>query len=213
MQNDCRSAFFYCANFTFAVSLSRIINKCQSSNHNNMRIQPLFCSMLLFCLTTIPVFSQKIKNETELRLGAGFGTTQIVFIEATNGIKIGLVSIGAGVGVHSFDYPSFDKWDSLGTDTHILIPVFFNLQSNFIRGEISPLVSLGIGYSFNASDGFAGYGTYINMETGLSLEVIDDFFVSFRAGYVMQSTQETNNMATRERHYAGSPMFRVSFAF
>ncbi len=93
------------------------------------------------------------------------------------------------------------------------MPVFLNIQSNFTRGETSPFASCGFGYSFNISDGFAKYGRYINPEIGLSLEVSDGFFISFRAGYIMQSTQESNNMVNRERHYAGCPTFRVGFAF
>jgi len=167
---------------------------------------------LFFCFTTVFAFSQTVRNETELRLGTGLGGTWLTF-EAMNGFKFGLFSVSAGVGLHAFGYPSFDEYDFKNTTTRTLIPVFINLKSDLMRGEIVPFLSCAIGYSFNAGNGFSGYGAYINPEVGLSFEVIDNFSLNFSLGYGLQSTQEMNNYVSKERHYAGGITFRTGFSF
>jgi len=67
-----------------------------------------------------------------------------------------------------------------------LIPVFADFRANFINNKISPYLSLGVGYSFDATNDFREVGFLINPTVGVSIKVSDKSAMNVGLGYEMQ---------------------------
>ena len=67
-----------------------------------------------------------------------------------------------------------------------LFPVFADLRSTFVYDEVLPYLSLGLGYSFDATNNFEGVGFLLNPRLGLSFKVADKYALNFGLGYEMQ---------------------------
>ena len=85
-------------------------------------------------------------------------------------------SFGLGVGLRYYY-----------EDNEALIPVFANLRLNFLDKKISPYLSIGVGYSFNATDRFKGVGFLFNPTAGVSINISNKFAVNVGVGYEMQT--------------------------
>ena len=87
-------------------------------------------------------------------------------------------SLGFGTGLRFY----FDE-------DAAVIPVFADFRANFIDNKISPYLSLGIGYSFDATNGFEGVGFLLNPTVGVSFMVSDKSAINVGLGYEMQRTE------------------------
>ena len=84
-------------------------------------------------------------------------------------------SLGIGVGLRYY----FDTEAAL-------IPIFADFRANFIDNPISPYLSLGIGYSFDATNSFESVGLLLDPTVGVSFKISDKSAFIVGLGYEMQ---------------------------
>jgi hypothetical protein len=114
----------------------------------------------------------------------GYGMDRLK-LNIINGYQINpYFSLGFGTGLRYY----FDEKVPL-------IPVFADFRANFIDNKISPYLSLGVGYSFNASDSFKGVGFLLNPKIGVSFKVSKKSAINFGLGYEMQRVITKNSGA------------------
>jgi len=68
----------------------------------------------------------------------------------------------------------------------ILIPVFVHFRTSFIDKIVSPYLSLGVGYSFDATNDFNGVGFLLNPAIGVRFKVSGKTALHVGVGYEMQ---------------------------
>jgi hypothetical protein len=117
----------------------------------------------------------------------------------------GIVELGyqIGTGDYGMDRSKFNiingyqinPYSSLGFGTGLryyfdaevaVIPVFADFRTNFFDNKISPYLSLGVGYSFDATNDFEGVGFLLNPTLGVSFKVSDKYALNVGIGYEMQ---------------------------
>lgn len=123
----------------------------------------------------------------------------------------GIVELGYQIGTGDYGMDRFklniingyqvNPYFSLGLGTGLryyfdaealLIPVFADFRANFINNKISPYLSLGVGYSLNATDDFEGIGFLLNPTVGVSFKVSDKSAMNVALGYEMQKMEFYN---------------------
>lgn len=67
-----------------------------------------------------------------------------------------------------------------------LIPIFADFRANFIDSNLSPYLSLGVGYSFDATNRFEDVGFLLNPTVGVSFMVSEKSAMNVGIGYEMQ---------------------------
>lgn len=68
----------------------------------------------------------------------------------------------------------------------VLLPVFADLRTNFIDNIVSPYLSLGIGYSFDATNNFESVGFLLNPAMGVRFMISENAAMTVGLGYEMQ---------------------------
>ena len=128
--------------------------------------------------------------ELGYQIGAGnFGMDRLK-LNIINGYQINpYFSLGFGTGLRYY----FDA-------DAVLIPAFANFRTNFIDNKTSPYLSLGLGYSFDATNGFNGAGIFLNPTVGVSFMISDKSAVNVGLGYEMQ----------KMKYYSGSYYYNVT---
>jgi len=100
-------------------------------------------------------------------------------LDIINGYQINpYFSLGIGIGLRYY----FDR-------EKVLMPLFADFRVNFINKNVSPYLSLGLGYSFDATNGFEGFesvGFLLNPTVGVSFKISDKSSVNVGLGYEMQ---------------------------
>lgn len=86
-------------------------------------------------------------------------------------------SLGLGTGVRYY----YDSYSEL-----TMVPVFADFRVNFINRKVSPYISAGVGYSFNATDDFAGAGMYFDSTLGVRFMVSKKSALNIGFGYELQ---------------------------
>ena len=72
-------------------------------------------------------------------------------------------------------------------DDTVLVPVFADFRGNLpLESKVSPYLSLGIGYSFDATESFEGVGFMLNPTVGINFKVTDKSAMNIGLGYEMQ---------------------------
>lgn len=118
---------------------------------------------------------------------------------------IGIVQLGYQIGVGDYGMDrlklniingyQLNPYFSLGIGTGlryyfdaeaVLIPFFADFRANFINKKVSPYLSLGMGYSFDATYNFKGIGFLLNPAVGVSFKVSGKSAVNIGLGYEMQ---------------------------
>lgn len=124
--------------------------------------------------------------------------------EVKSGYK-GIVEMGYQIGVGDYGMDrlklniingyQINPYFSLGFGTGLryyfdvdaaVIPVFADFRANFLEKKVSPYLSIGIGYSFDATDGFNSIGFLLNPTVGVSFKVSDKSALNVGIGYEMQ---------------------------
>lgn len=114
--------------------------------------------------------------ELGYQIGAGYYGMDRLKLNIINGYQINpYFSLGFGTGLRYY----FDAEAAL-------IPVFADFRANFMNNKISPYLSLGVGYSFDATNDFAGVGFLLNPTVGVSFKVSDKSAMNVGLGYEMQ---------------------------
>jgi hypothetical protein len=85
------------------------------------------------------------------------------------------LTLGFGTGVRY--YPDVEA---------ALIPVFFDLRTCFVNKKISPYISVGAGYSFDATNNFQGVGLMLSPNLGVDIKISEKSSLCFGAGYELQ---------------------------
>ena len=120
--------------------------------------------------------------ELGYQIGTGDYGMDRLKLDIINGYQINpYFSLGFGTGLRYY----FDAEAAV-------IPVFADFRTNFINNKIfidnriSPYLSLGIGYSLNATNNFEGVGLFLNPTVGVSIMVSDKSALNVGIGYEMQ---------------------------
>ncbi|WP_016777578.1 hypothetical protein [Anaerophaga thermohalophila] len=71
-------------------------------------------------------------------------------------------------------------------DNAMVVPFFADFRTYFMDRNFSPNIGIGIGYSFEASEGFEGLGLLFNPSVGVDFEVGNDLFMNVGMAYEMQ---------------------------
>ena len=85
-------------------------------------------------------------------------------------------SLGLGIGARN--YYDFNA--------PVLVPIFADFRGNFIDKSVSPYLSLGVGYSFDATDSFGSVGFFLNPTAGVTIMIHRKHSLNFGVGYEMQ---------------------------
>jgi len=114
--------------------------------------------------------------ELGYQIGTGDYGMDRLKLNIINGYQINpYFSLGFGTGLRYY----FDAKAAL-------IPVFADFRANFINNKVSPYLSLGVGYSFDATNDFEGVGFLLNQTVGVSFKVSDKSAMNVGLGYEMQ---------------------------
>lgn len=114
--------------------------------------------------------------ELGYQIGTGDYGMDRLKLNIINGYQINpYFSLGFGTGLRYY----FDAEAAL-------IPLFADFRANFIDNKISPYLSLGVGYSFDATNDFEGVGFLLNPTVGVSFKVSDKSAMNVGLGYEMQ---------------------------
>lgn len=130
-------------------------------------------------------------------IGVGdYGTNRLKF-NVINGYQFNpYFSVGIGTGFRYYEYYGYYGYSEGEEDTW-LIPFFADLRANFVDGPISPYLSVGIGYSFNASDDFKGAGFIFNPVVGINFKITEKQSMHIGLGFELQ------NMGKLKRYSGG----------
>lgn len=114
--------------------------------------------------------------ELGYQIGTGDYGMDRLKLNIINGCQINpYFSLGVGTGLRYY----FDA-------DAAVIPVFADFRANFIDNKISPYLSLGVGYSFDATNDFEPVGFLLNPTVGISFKVSDKSAMNVGLGYEMQ---------------------------
>lgn len=111
-----------------------------------------------------------------------YGFSDRLKLNIINGYQVNpFFSVGLGTGL---------RYYSKGSD--VLIPVFADLRTNLTDKKISPFLSLGIGYSFDASNQFKGTGVIFNPSAGVTFKVSEKSSLNVGIDYEIQNVNFSN---------------------
>ena len=97
-------------------------------------------------------------------------------------------SLGLGIGARNY----YDL------NAPVLVPIFADFRANFIDNLTSPYLSLGVGYSFDATNSFESMGFYLNPTLGVTIMIHRNHSINVGVGYEMQ---RLNFFVTDWRNY------------
>lgn len=213
----------------FAICIGINTSNAQTRLWNNSTDRTSDTSKLAYQNEDIKLFAQNQINEV------------IEYPENSSGIESGYQGIiEMGYHIARSDYgPRFalniingyqvNRYFSLGIGTGLryyfdsdrpLIPAFLDMRGGLFDRNISPYVSLGIGYAFNAGNNFEGTGALINSLIGIRFIVSDKSALNIGIGYEMQKLDESfeiqlssapNNYATPQ--YANAISIHIGISF
>ena len=115
-----------------------------------------------------------------VELGYQFGTGDY----GMNRLKLNIInayqinpnfSVGIGTGIRYYLDPNTT-----------VVPLFADFRANLSKKSISPYCSLGVGYSFDASNNFDGVGFLVNPTVGASFMISEKTAINVGLGYEIQ---------------------------
>lgn len=167
----------------------------------------------LFILTAAAIFcvtaaSAQIHYQGEVSLGAALGAGENGFnklaFETVHGVRINPY-LFCGVGVGLQDY--VDTGEGVSALT---IPVFANVKGYLLDRDVTPFLSVDLGYGIGAGNYFSGYGGFYASPTlGCQVKVCDRFGLNFGIGYQAQMFSEEG----MDSITSSSFVFKVGFNF
>ena len=117
------------------------------------------------------------------QIGVGDFGMERLELNMINGGQINpYFSLGVGAGVRYY----FNAKEGIGGEYGIAVPLFADVKINFVDDSISPYLSCGIGYSFDARDDFKGLGLYLKPTVGMSFKTSKKSALLIGVGYEIQ---------------------------
>ena len=114
--------------------------------------------------------------EIGYEIGTSDFNTDRLKLNIINGYQINpYFSAGFGTGLRYY----FDAKAAL-------IPVFADFRANFIDDNVSPYLSLSVGYSFDATNSFKDVGFLLNPTVGVSFMISEKSAMNIGLGYEIQ---------------------------
>lgn len=114
--------------------------------------------------------------ELGYQIGTGDYGMDRLKLNIINGYQLNpYFSLGLGTGLRYY----FDAEAAL-------IPIFADFRANFMDNNVSPYLSIGVGYSFDATNSFEGVGFLLNPTIGVSFKVSEKSAMNVGLGYEMQ---------------------------
>lgn len=118
----------------------------------------------------------KSKFELGYQIGSGdFGMDRLKLNVLTYYSVSNSFSIGYGIGLRYY----FDA-------EALLLPILADFNVNFKGDNVSPFLSLGVGYSLDATDSLEGIGFLLNPRFGVNFNTSGKSILSLSVGYEMQ---------------------------
>jgi len=115
-------------------------------------------------------------------------------------------SLGFGAGLRS-----------LNNKPDILLPLFADFRVTFINKKVSPYMSLGTGYSFNATNSFFGYGFLLSPTIGVRFGTINNTAINVGFSYERQRAPDRYNYgwwsSASTPHTSHTVGFTIGFSF
>lgn len=113
------------------------------------------------------------------------------------GYQYGLNYADDKIKVNFINGYQFNPYLSLGLGTglryyledYLIMPFFVDFRTNLTRHSASPYLALGLGYSFDVSDGFDGLGFIFSPSAGYRFKVSQRSSLYIGLGYEMQNWQ------------------------
>lgn len=151
-----------------------------------------YLALIVFALLTAVAYSQGKCGYSDNRLepepgykgivemgndiGAGEWGLNRIKLNLINGYKINqYISFGIGTGLRY--YYDIDA---------MVIPIYADFRANFMDYKVTPYLSLGVGYSFGATNNFKGDGILLNPTVGVSYKLSSKSSMNVGLGYEMQ---------------------------
>jgi hypothetical protein len=101
--------------------------------------------------------------ELDYLFGVGYYGIGRLEVNIINGYQFNpYFSLGLGTGL---------RWYMYEGGSAIFIPIFADFRAIFKDKKISPYLSLGLGYSFDATDSFSGLGILLKPSLGVTIKV------------------------------------------
>jgi hypothetical protein len=117
--------------------------------------------------------------ETGYQIGVGDYGIDRLKLNIINGYQFNqYLYLGLGTGVRHY----YDEGTTLA-------PIFTDFRVNFLDRKISPYISIGIGYSFNAEYHFEDVGLMFNPSVGVSFKLLKKTAVNVALDYEMQQAE------------------------
>ena len=155
-----RNVFVYQMDEIEKLTKEQYQGRKSSSTYNGIGLQPGYKGIIEF----------------GYQIGTGTYGMDRLKLNIINGYQINpYFSLGFGTGLRYY----FDA-------DAALIPLFADFRANFIDNKISPYLSLGLGYTFDATNSFEGVGFLLNPTVGFSFKVSDNSALNVGLGYEMQ---------------------------
>ena len=134
--------------------------------------------------------------ELGYQIGAGDYSTDNYKLNIINGYRINPhFSLGFGTGLRYY----LDEYTAL-------IPVFADFRVNFIDNNVSPYLSLDVGYSFDVMN-IEGAGFLLNPTVGASVKISEESALIVGLGYEIQKMEVHSNhsqyVASHVNSYVG----------
>lgn len=151
---------------------------------------------------TFPETGYKGSVEVGYEVGVGSLAMDRLKLNIINGYQINdYFTVGIGTGLRYY----IDAEEAL-------IPLFGDFKANYmISDKVTRYVSLGIGYTFNATESFHGVGLFLSPSIGLSYKVSDRNAVNVSLGYEVQKFDLADELVKSINAGALSVNIGVSF--
>lgn len=169
--------------------------------NKSLKIQTADRSVFVYSLEEIEKYTKELVEPES-------SPNKSSFKNDNSGLKAGYrgtVEVGYQLGVGDFGLDrlkmniinayQLSPYFSLGIGTGLrfyydadaaLIPVFADFRAYVLNHKVSPYLSLGAGYSFNATNNLDGVGIFLNPAAGVSFKVSKKSSMNIGLGYEMQ---------------------------
>lgn len=140
--------------------------------------------------------------EVGYEVGVGSLALDRLKLNIINGYQINdYFAVGIGTGLRYY----IDAEEAL-------IPLFADLKVNYLMGDkVTRYVTMGVGYTFNATDSFRGVGLFLSPSIGLSYKLSDKNAINVSLGYEVQKFDLSDDLLKSINAGAVSVNVGVSF--
>lgn len=200
----------------------------EQTPNKSIKIQTAENNVFVYEMDEIEKMAKEINQRRNLKQGDTF--------HLEPGYK-GITELGYEIGVGDYGYDRIklniingyqvNQSFSLGIGTGLryyndlealLVPIFADFRGNLpLNSKVSPYMSLGIGYSFDATNSFEGVGLMLNPTIGVSFKVSDKSAMNVGLGYEMQKMDfylfDGSSLFSAGKQNSGAISINIGFSF